>query len=89
MDFLKYLIQLGANPHAKVDKLQFYRELDAHKRQLVRMEEDREGVDYVGNAMQAEGVKMIDTGGQNDQQQSNAALGMDKSIKTRQEVLAE
>jgi len=31
IDFMRQLIKKGANPHAKVEKIKFYRELDKHK----------------------------------------------------------
>jgi len=41
---LRIIIQKGADPHAKVDKIEFYRELDEHKRTLVLVGEAREGI---------------------------------------------
>jgi hypothetical protein len=41
---LRVLIQKGADPHAKVEKLEFYRELDQHKRQLTLVQDVREGM---------------------------------------------
>lgn len=37
--FLQILIDNGANPHAKVQKLEFYRKLDEHKQHLFKLEE--------------------------------------------------
>ena len=42
--FLKTLIEKGADPHAKVDKIEFYRELDEHKRTIALVGEAREGI---------------------------------------------
>jgi len=37
----------GANPHAKVDRLEFYRLLDEHKKHLTLVSEAKEAVDAV------------------------------------------
>ena len=37
--FLQVLIERGANPRATVDKLEFYRKLDEHKKHLLVLEE--------------------------------------------------
>lgn len=39
--FLKILIDKGADPHAKVDKIEFYRELDEHKKTIALVGEAR------------------------------------------------
>ena len=52
---LKLLVNKGANPHAKVDKLEFYRELDEHKRRLAMVSEAKEGLPLVN--IKAETVK--------------------------------
>jgi hypothetical protein len=44
IELLKVLIEKGANPHAKVDKIEFYRELDEHKRTIALVGEAREGI---------------------------------------------
>jgi hypothetical protein len=44
IEFLKVLIEKGADPHAKVDKIEFYRELDEHKRTITLVGEAREGI---------------------------------------------
>lgn len=44
IDFLKVLIEKGADPHAKVDKIEFYRELDEHKRTIALVGNAREGI---------------------------------------------
>ena len=44
IEFLRTLIIKGADPHAKVDKIEFYRELDEHKRTLALVGEAREGI---------------------------------------------
>ena len=33
--FLQFMVENGANPHATVDKLEFYRKLDDHKKHLI------------------------------------------------------
>ena len=33
--FLQFMVEKGANPHATVDKLEFYRKLDDHKKHLI------------------------------------------------------
>ena len=42
IEFLKILISKGADPHMKVGKLQFYRELDEHKRHLLTVNDARD-----------------------------------------------
>ena len=42
IDFLKFFVGKGADPHAKVDRLEFYRELDEHKRHMQVVGEGRE-----------------------------------------------
>ena len=76
IDFLKVLIEKGADPHAKVDKIEFYRELDEHKRTIALVGEAREGI-LAGQGPNEE--MQIDT-----TQRKNQA-----EIKTRKEVLAE
>jgi len=52
---LKLLVLKGANPHAKVDKIEFYRELDQHRRHIAMVGEAREGLQTV--TTKAETVK--------------------------------
>ena len=58
---------MGANPHAKVDKLEFYRKLDEHRQLLVRISEQRGGLEeadeIVAEATGAnqDNAQMIDT----------------------------
>ena len=35
------MVENGANPHATVDKLEFYRKLDDHKKHLILLQEQR------------------------------------------------
>ena len=44
---LKLIVNKGANPHTKVDKIEFYRDLDEHKRRLAMVGEAREGLSLV------------------------------------------
>jgi hypothetical protein len=44
---LNLLVLKGANPHAKVDKNEFYRELDLHKRRIAMVGEAREGLSII------------------------------------------
>jgi len=44
IDFLRIIIAKGANPHAKVDKIEFYRELDEHKKTVALVSEARQGI---------------------------------------------
>ena len=44
IEFLKFLILKGADPYAKVDKVQFYRDLDELKIKLAIEEEARKKV---------------------------------------------
>ena len=76
IEFLKTIIQKGANPHSKVDKIEFYRELDEHKRTIVLVGEAREGI-MAGHGPDEE--MQIDT---NQSRKPN-------EVKTRKEVLAE
>lgn len=77
IEFLKVLIEKGADPHAKVDKIEFYRELDEHKRTIALVGEAREGI----QAGQGPNEEMqIDTTTQRKQ---------NVEIRTRKEVLAE
>ncbi len=41
---LRLVVSKGANPQTKVDKTEFYRELDEHKRRLAMVGEAREGL---------------------------------------------
>ena len=47
MKFLQVLVEKGANPHATVEKLEFYRKLDVHKRHLTLIAETRNVQDAV------------------------------------------
>jgi hypothetical protein len=47
IEFLDMLVSRGANPHAKVDRLEFYRELDEHKRQVLTINELRSGISAI------------------------------------------
>ena len=76
IEFLRTLIIKGADPHAKVDKIEFYRELDEHKRTLALVGEAREGI-MAGHGPNEE--MQIDT---NKAPKSN-------EVKSRKEVLAE
>lgn len=44
---LKLIVNKGANPNTKVDKIEFYRDLDEHKRRLAMVGEAREGLSLV------------------------------------------
>lgn len=76
IEFLRTLILKGADPHAKVDKIEFYRELDEHKRTLALVGEAREGI-MAGHGPNEE--MQIDT---NQAPKNN-------EVKSRKEVLAE
>jgi len=41
------LVSKGANTNAKVDKIEFYRELDEHKRRVVMVGDARQAVEMV------------------------------------------
>ncbi len=73
IEFLKIFIAKGADPHQKVGKIKFYRELDTHKRHLMQLNEARDAVNAVQSEMQ------IDTGSKLDLCE----------VKTRKEVLVE
>jgi hypothetical protein len=47
IEFLQMFVAKGANPHAKVDRLEFYRLLDEHKKHLTLVSEAKEAVDAV------------------------------------------
>ena len=53
---LKLIVNKGANPNTKVDKIEFYRDLDEHKRRLAMVGEAREGLSLV-NTKTTETVK--------------------------------
>jgi hypothetical protein len=44
IEFLKLIISKGADPLRKVDKTEFYRELDEHKKTLSLVSDAREGI---------------------------------------------
>ena len=49
IEFLKLIISKGADPLRKVDKTEFYRELDEHKKTLSLVSDAREGIAAVQN----------------------------------------
>lgn len=67
VNFLVELIEQGVNPHARVEKLEFYRKLDEHKKHLVLLGDQRNAnaaADVLMNEEQKAGnVSMIDTSG--------------------------
>lgn len=54
IEILKTLVKAGADPLVKVEKLEFYRELDKHKQKLLLVEETREGVQLVKEVVMQE-----------------------------------
>jgi len=56
IDFLQIIISKGSNPHQKVGKTKFYRELDEHKRHLLLVGEAREAVEAVQGEIQIDTV---------------------------------
>ena len=44
IELLRLLVQKGADVHSRVDKLEFYRELDLHKRHIALLGEARDQV---------------------------------------------
>jgi hypothetical protein len=79
IELLKSLVKIGADPKATVDKLEFYRELDKHKQHLMLVQDQREGLNVVQDAVM-QGEVMIDTGANESIQPVH--------VKNRNEVLA-
>lgn len=50
IELLRLMVSAGSDPLAKVDKLEFYRDLDQHKQKLFLVEETREGMNIVKDA---------------------------------------
>jgi hypothetical protein len=62
IELLDFLVAKGADPSAKVEKLEFYRKLDTHKQHLQLVQGQRDGLHVAQDAvMQEEGQRMIDT----------------------------
>lgn len=75
IEMLRFLVSRGADPTAKVGKIKFYRELDAHKKQIAVLTVQREAM-QIGNQAQQE---VIDT--------SSKSLN-NTEVKTRDEAMA-
>jgi hypothetical protein len=81
---LRMLVKAEADPLAKVDKLEFYRELDKHKQKLFLVEETREGVSIVRDQeMKEQADKTEKT------KSTTVASTTANNVKSRKEVLAE
>lgn len=79
IELLTLMVEAGADPLAKVDKLEFYRELDKHKQKMFLVEETREGVGIVNAEMK-----------QSSENEPKSATGAStNAVKSRKEVLAE
>jgi hypothetical protein len=57
VDLLKYLVRHGANPLAKVEKLQYYRQLEEQREKILNSNFEDEAVN---RSVEAD-VMMIDT----------------------------
>lgn len=94
-EFVKLLAimkEYGADPHAKVDKLEFYRKLDAHKKQLIYVAEQRAAGQVVEDVM----LDDIDDDPEVDDPTAKSITNFyhkktvaKAGIKTRSEVVAE
>ena len=51
IEFLKVMVVHGADPHATVDKLEFYRKLDEHKKHLLVLHEQRGANQVVADSL--------------------------------------
>lgn len=80
IELLKILVGANADPHAKVDKLEFYRELDQHKQKLYLVEEAREGITIVKDQEMKENTEKA---------KSTTGASTATNVKSRREVLAE
>ena len=49
--FLEFIAEKGADKGAKVEKLEFYRKLDKHRQHLQLVEDQREGLHVVQDAV--------------------------------------
>lgn len=78
------MVKAEADPCAKVEKLEFYRELDKHKQKLILIEETREGVNIIKDS------EMKDAeANKNDKVKSTTVASTTNNVKSRKEVLAE
>ena len=94
VNFLKAIVDKGADPHATVQKLSFYRKLDEHMKHLQNVSEQRDAQAVVQDVLMSDEqrqrvdtdgsnrLQMIDTGRSNNHNQPVA-------VKKRTEVLAE
>ena len=77
---IHFMAERGADVHAKVEKVEFYRKLDEHKKHLLVLHEQRGSVQAVQDTlMRDEQAQIIDT----------TSAGQNRAVKTRDEVLAE
>jgi hypothetical protein len=81
IDLLRLMVQHGADPRAKVEKMEFYRELDKHKQKLTLVEEAREGMTMVKDQ------EMKDA--KEKENKSTTLASTTNNVKSRKEVLAE
>ena len=81
LSLLRTLVNAEADPLAKVDKLEFYRELDKHKQKLFLVEETREGLGIIKDQEMKEQTEKA----KSTTVDSNTA----NNVKSRREVLAE
>ena len=78
LQMIKLLKDHGADVNATVQKLEFYRKLDEHKKHLLVLHEQQGSVQAVQNTLMNDGQGVqIDTSGQTN------------AVKTRDEVIAE
>ena len=49
--FLKFLVTKDADKSAKVEKLEFYRKLDKHKQHIQLVDDEREGLKVLTDAI--------------------------------------
>jgi len=82
IELLRILVKAKADPSAKVDKLEFYRELDQHKQKLYLVEEAREGITIIKD----QEMKSTD---QAEKAKANTGASTATNVKSRREVLAE
>jgi len=86
-EFIQLLVERGCNPHATVQKLEFYRKLDEHKQHLLMMAEQRSTVQAVQDTLMQSEPMQIDTTG--SRVQAGSGNREERKVKTRTEVLAE
>ena len=90
MKFLQVLVEKGANPHANVEKLEFYRKLDVHKRHLTLIAETRNVQDAVMTDEQRATFTAVDAFAATTSMIDTTIAGIKfAQPKRREEVLAE